>query len=59
VKCPQCGRLILSKAAYRTRACPHCGDRFLLRKAMVVARVSSSRDALEVLREMKERDKTF
>ena len=59
MKCPRCGRLILAKAAYRTRTCPHCGNRFSLRKAMVVARASSSMEALDVLREFKERDKSL
>lgn len=58
VKCPQCGRLTLSKASYRTRTCPYCGKRILLRKAMIVARTSSSIEATEVIRGLKRRGKT-
>ncbi len=59
VRCPHCGRLLLSKTSYRTRTCPHCGKRILLRKAMVVASASSSSEAAEVIRELKEKGRTF
>lgn len=55
VKCPQCGRLTLSKASYRTRTCPYCGKKIVLMRAMIVARTSSSIEATEVIRDFKRR----
>lgn len=52
VKCPQCGQFILSKPS-KTRTCPHCGRRFPLSPAVILARASSSLDAAELIRRMK------
>jgi DNA-directed RNA polymerase subunit RPC12/RpoP len=55
VNCPRCGGLMLAKTVHRTRSCPHCGHRALLRDLKVLARTDSPREAVALIQALKER----
>lgn len=57
VKCLGCGNLILGKTHYRTRTCPHCGYRTILRSMKVLGRTNSSQEAVTLIQTLKKEGK--
>ncbi len=56
MRCPRCGGLLLGKAEYRTRSCPHCGHRMPLRGLRVLGRTDSAREAVTIIQALKEKE---
>ncbi|MBQ03607.1 hypothetical protein CL673_02705 [Candidatus Bathyarchaeota archaeon] len=56
VSCKRCNNLLLGDTRHRTRACPHCGLRMVLRGQKVLARTEFSQDAVAMIQELKKRD---
>jgi DNA-directed RNA polymerase subunit RPC12/RpoP len=56
VSCQRCNNLLLGNTRHRTRACPHCGHRMVLRKRRVLARTESPHEAVAMIQELKKRD---
>jgi predicted nucleic acid-binding Zn-ribbon protein len=55
VNCPRCGELILANTSNRTRGCPKCGHRAELRTLRVLGRAETPSDAVELMKQLKER----
>jgi ribosomal protein S27AE len=55
VRCPRCGEYLLANTVNKTRSCPHCGHRSVLRGLRVLGRTESSRDAVAMIQELKRR----
>ena len=55
VRCVRCGNLTLAEGWRATRTCPYCGARMDLRKAPVLGRFGSVREAREALSRMRMR----
>lgn len=56
VSCQRCNNLLLGDTRYRTRACPHCGLRMVLRGRRALAKTESAQEAVEMIQELKKRD---
>ncbi len=56
VRCQRCGNIILGNTRYRTRACPHCGHKTVLRGLKVLGRTDSSQEAVALIQALKKRD---
>jgi DNA-directed RNA polymerase subunit RPC12/RpoP len=56
VSCQKCSNLLLGNTRNRTRACPHCGHRMVLRGRKVLAKTESSQEAVALIQELKKRD---
>jgi len=56
VSCQRCNNLLLGDTRYRTRACPHCGLRMVLRGRRALARTESAQEAVAMIQELKKRD---
>jgi DNA-directed RNA polymerase subunit RPC12/RpoP len=56
VSCQRCNNLLLGNTRSRTRACPHCGHRMVLRSRRVLARTESPQEAVVMIQELKKRD---
>ncbi len=56
VTCQRCNNLLLGDTRHRTRACPHCGLRMVLRGRKVLAKTESSQEAVAMIQELKKRD---
>jgi DNA-directed RNA polymerase subunit RPC12/RpoP len=56
VNCQRCNNLLLGDTRHRTRTCPHCGLRMVLRGRRVLARTESSQEAVAMIQELKKRD---
>jgi acetyl-CoA carboxylase beta subunit len=57
VKCTQCGGLMLSAKAQKTKICPYCGTHINLLKAQKVAVANTALEASEMLRKIKSEQK--
>jgi LSD1 subclass zinc finger protein len=58
VVCGGCGRLLVADDGFKSRRCPHCGFKVWLSKARVVGTAASSRDAVALVQQLKQkRDK--
>ncbi len=53
VRCQRCRNLILGTLRYRTRACPHCGHRAILRGLKVLGRTDSPQEAVALIQALK------
>lgn len=56
VRCQRCGNLILGNLRYRTRACPHCGHRAILRGLKVLGRTDSPQEAVTLIQALKKNE---
>jgi len=56
VSCQRCNNLLLGDTRYRTRACPHCGLRMVLRGRKALAKTESAQEAVAMIQELKKRD---
>jgi DNA-directed RNA polymerase subunit RPC12/RpoP len=56
VSCQRCNNLLLGNTRHKTRACPHCGLKMVLRGRKVLAKTESSQDAVAMIQELKKRD---
>ncbi|UCH57999.1 MAG: DUF1922 domain-containing protein [Candidatus Bathyarchaeota archaeon] len=56
VKCLRCHNLVLGNTRYRTRACPHCGHRMVLRGMRALGRTDSSREAVALIQALKRKE---
>jgi DNA-directed RNA polymerase subunit RPC12/RpoP len=54
VVCSKCGGYLLAKNEQKTRTCPYCGLKILLRKALKVASAGNAEEASILLRRLKE-----
>jgi predicted nucleic acid-binding Zn-ribbon protein len=57
IKCTQCGGLMLSAKAQKTKICPYCGTNINLLKAQKVAAAKTALEASEILRKIKKEQK--
>jgi len=53
VVCYNCGRFLLAKIGQKTKRCPYCGTRLVLRRAKKVASAKGSREALNLIQTLK------
>ncbi|TET64842.1 DUF1922 domain-containing protein [Candidatus Bathyarchaeota archaeon] len=53
VICSNCGGLLAAKANQKTRTCPYCGSRIVLRKSKRVAVASDAYEASVILKRLK------
>ena len=56
VSCQRCNNLLLGDTRYRTRACPHCSLRMVLRGRRALAKTESAQEAVAMIQELKKRD---
>lgn len=56
VRCPQCRSLVLGNTAYKTRTCSRCGYRLNIRGMKTLGKTDSSRDAIQLIQELKKKD---
>ena len=56
VSCQRCNNLLLGNTRHKTRACPPCGLKMVLRGRKVLAKTESSQDAVAMIQELKKRD---
>lgn len=55
INCHSCGKIIMASTANRTRSCTHCGAKVNLHGARVLARSSTTTEALAIIQELKQR----
>ncbi len=53
VVCYNCGQLLLAKTGQKTKGCPYCGTRLILRRAKEVGSAKGSREALNLIQALK------
>ena len=53
IVCNQCGGLVLAADHLKTRTCPHCSTRIIVRRAKKIASAKDAFEASEILREIK------
>jgi acetyl-CoA carboxylase beta subunit len=53
VKCPKCGKLMLTKHSQKTKTCPYCNNKVSLLRAQKIATANSAFEASEMLRKLK------
>jgi len=53
VKCTQCGGLMLTAKAQKTKICPYCGTHINLMRAQKIAAANTALEASEMLRKLK------
>ncbi|MBS7637416.1 DUF1922 domain-containing protein [Candidatus Bathyarchaeota archaeon] len=56
VRCPRCGRIILTKVIHKTRSCPHCGYRARIGELRFLGRAETPEQAVALIRMLKERE---
>jgi len=56
VRCPRCGELLLANTDNRTRSCQKCNHRTDIRRLEVLGRTENPRDAVELMKQLKEKD---
>jgi DNA-directed RNA polymerase subunit RPC12/RpoP len=56
INCQRCNNLLLGNTRHKTRACPQCGHKMVLRGRKVLAKTESSQDAVAMIQELKKRD---
>ena len=56
IHCYKCGQLLLAKTTQKTRRCPHCEARLVLKKVKKIAHAKSASEASSLIRALKRRE---
>ncbi len=55
INCHGCGKIIMASTANKTKSCTHCGAKVDLHGARVLARSSTTTEAVAIIQELKQR----
>lgn len=54
IRCYSCGQYLLAQSSRKTRICPYCGFKIVMRRAYVVAQARSAEQATAIIKSIKE-----